>query len=135
MAVRGPTGPGARVAAPTMQGSVNSLTKALGQAGILKPGQNPRSLAQHIVNNLVARGYGGKVGKQLVDQLKNALLSAQRSHGLNTSGKLDKPTVALLRSMGIVQTQTKSPAGILANKDGFVGPQKASAKPAPTQLA
>lgn len=135
MAVRGPTGPGARVQAPMAQGTVGGLAKALGQAGILKPGQNPKAMAQHIVDNLVARGYGGKVGKQLVDQLKNALLSAQRSHGLNTSGKLDKATVALLRSMGIVSTQAKSPAGVLTAKDGFVRPQSAKQKAPQTQLA
>lgn len=109
-----------------MQGAANNLATALGQAGLLGPGQNPKALAQHIVSNLVARGYGAKQGGQLLEQLTNALLGAQRAHGLGMSGKLDKATVALLRSLGIVSTQSSGAQGVLANKDSFERPKTAN---------
>ncbi len=129
MAVRGPTGPGPMVTAK-VQGTVNNLARALSQAGLLAPGQDAKSLARHIIGNLRAQGYGGKVGGELLKQLQTVLLAAQRSHGLKTSGKLDKATVALLRSMGVVATAATGPKGVLEAKDGFVRAAPARGKAA-----
>ncbi|MFH1807443.1 MAG: peptidoglycan-binding protein [Pseudomonadota bacterium] len=132
MAVRGAGGPGT-FATPQVQAVASNLSQMFAAAGMSLSPRDAMALAQHIVKNLVAQGYGAKPQGQLEQQLKQVLQAAQRSHGLNMSGKLDNPTMALLRSLGVVATQTSGPKGVLENKDGFV--RQASTRNAPPEAS
>ena len=94
-----------------------SMTSDLSDAGLLKPGGNPREAAQPVLAVLRQGGFEGGAGDTAA-QLSAALRAFQQGNGLPPNGRLDAATAQALAKAGLLpgSEQLKEEK---AQKDGF----------------